>query len=209
MSQERRVTLKIDLNAGTIEIDAPSDDFNNTIEKTMELAEAINLGKKPLSQGPAVSGTASESARTESVSSESSGEPVIRTRVRVKAGASPSSARSGRIGSFEPVDLGLTEDQERQLRNFMETKQPKDHIPQVAVSLYQGEKILGRKSFNYNEIYTLMRLSGIKDLPKALDVTIKRMIDDSFVIKDGLGFALKFVGRDFVEKLESGNGDEK
>jgi hypothetical protein len=45
-----------------------------------------------------------------------------------------------------------------------------------------------------------MRDAGVRDLPKALDVVIGRMIDSSWVVKEGQLFSLKFIGRDFVEK---------
>lgn len=188
-----RISLKIDLSAGTIEIDAPAEEFHQTVDKAKEL-----LGRMPPS-APNIpsSPPAAEKAKT----SEPSASGGQRPRGRANRAAGGSQGRTGRLGSFEPVQLGLSEAQERDLRSFMEEKNPTEQAEQVAVALYKGEQLLERRGFGYNEIYTLLHLSGIRELPKALDVILGRMIDSQWVVRDGQGvFALKFVGRDHVEQ---------
>lgn len=193
IEQADRISLKINLSAGTIEIDAPADEFQRTVDKAKEL-----LGHIPPS-APSVAPPTPAAEKTAPRNSGVSGGERPRGRANKAAGGSQ--GRAGRLGSFEPVQLGLSETQERELRSFMEEKSPTEQAEQVAIALYKGEKVLDRKSFGYNEIYTLLRLSGIRELPKALDVILARMIDAQWVVREGQGmFALKFVGRDHVEQ---------
>jgi len=65
--------------------------------------------------------------------------------------------------------------------------------------MYKGEELLGRKGFQYNEIYTLMWLAGVKDLPKALDQVLRTMMAEQLITKEEAGFVVKFVGRQFID----------
>jgi len=204
MGGQDRISLKIDLRSGMLELDAPENRFDAAIEKAKEL-----LGSMP----PAGGGSAArnnaqkeEQATLETEASEDVANAVRPTReaVKTRSKSGRSSGRPGRIGSFEVVDFGLTEANERGLRRFMELAEPKDQGAMVAVAMYASEKIFGKSEFNYNEVYSLLRLSGIKALPKALDVLISRLVEMQWVARDGLNFKLKFIGRDFVEGLLEG-----
>jgi hypothetical protein len=94
----------------------------------------------------------------------------------------------------------LTEEQEIELRKFYAEKAPTEQSHQVIVALVKGEQLLGRRGLGYNEIYTLMWLAGVKDLPKALDVVILRLMQEQMVVREEGGFAAKFIGRNFVEQ---------
>ncbi|MGN6534548.1 MAG: hypothetical protein ACTHKQ_02295 [Mesorhizobium sp.] len=186
-----RISLKIDLSTGMIEIDSPAEKFQSAVDKAKELLGQIPSSPPQLAREPAV---ASDSKST---STPGEAQRVKNRSVRTSGG---SQGRTGRLGSFEPVEMGLDESQERELRSFMQTKNPSEQAEQVAAALYKGEQLTGRKGFGYNEIYSLLRLAGIRDLPKALDVIIGKMIDIQWVVRDGPQmFALKFVGRDYVE----------
>jgi hypothetical protein len=67
------------------------------------------------------------------------------------------------------------------------------------VAIVKGEQILNRRGFGFNEIYTLMWLAGVKDLPKALDVVLARLIREQMIVREENGFAAKFIGRNRVE----------
>ena len=41
-----RITLKIDVNAGTIELDAPAASFDQAIERTRELTGSLEFGRQ-------------------------------------------------------------------------------------------------------------------------------------------------------------------
>lgn len=191
----QRISLKIDLSTGVIEIDSPAEKFHSAVDKAKELLGQIPSSAPQLPRAPVV---ASDAMPTNTSNAD---RPKSRS-VRTTGG---SQGRAGRLGSFEPVEMSLDESQERELRSFMQAKNPTDHAEQVAVALYKGEQLTGRKGFGYNEIYSLLRLAGIRNLPKALDVLIGKMVDMQWVVKDGPQmFALKFVGRDHVENKLGG-----
>lgn len=186
--QDNRVSLKIDLSTGTIELVAPAESFNEAMEKTKELAATLDL------QGKSASHASTE--RT-AVPPPASVEP-IQSPSRARGRASKSGARAGRIGSYEPIPDFLTEAQEIELRALMAEKSPTEQADRVLVAMVKAEELLGRKGLIYNEIYTAMWLAGIKDLPKALDVVLGNLIQNQFVIRDGAGFSVKFLGRNRV-----------
>lgn len=194
-----RVSLKMNILDGTIEIESSAENFSHVADKAKEIAIATQLGNRVGAAAPKAPGTAQPeqnntppAARVESAPSDKRG--------KVNRTSGGSSGRPGRIGSFEPVKFDLSEEKERALRDFVAQKAPVEQNHQVAVAMMKGEEILGRPGFEYNEIYTLMRLGGIKPLPKALDVVLGRMATDNWVSKDGKLFSMKFVGRDFVDE---------
>ncbi len=71
---------------------------------------------------------------------------------------------------------------------------------QVLVAIVKGEQLLGRRGFSFNEIYTLLWLSGVRDLTKALDVVLQRLLKEQMVVREAGGFAAKFLGRNRVER---------
>jgi hypothetical protein len=194
---ESRIDLEIDVNTGTIKLRAPPEAFDSALSRTMELVAALDLtGRRRVAMAPAEIAPA---AAAQSVSSAPAAASE-RTRSRARAGTGDSSNRPGRIGSFDVVKHLLTEPQEMELRAFFAEKAPIEQGDQIIVALYKGEQLLNRKDLSYNEIYTLMWLGGIKELPKALDVALARLADDQKVIREKNAFSTKFVGRQYVEE---------
>lgn len=200
MENKDRVSLKIDLRSGVIEIDAPAANFQDAVAQTKDLADSLDFSAAlEAATAPAPAPTMNEPAPspTQAPKPTSSTKQSATKKSRI-GGAS--SGRPGRIGSFEEVKGLLTEPQEIELRQFFTTKSPAEQAHQVLVAIVKGEELLGRRGFNYNEIYTLMWLGGVKDLPKAIDVVLLRLVQDQMVVRDENGFAAKFVGRNFVDQ---------
>jgi hypothetical protein len=191
--EQNRISLKIDLAAGTIELTAPPSEFSDAIERTKDLAASLSFGSLPQKRPIAMSADAPPQTEPTPPSTKVAAKKATRS-------AGGSSGRPGRIGSFEPIDFSFTEEQERALLNFGQAKKPTTKAEQVAVAMFQGEKLLNRKAFSYNEIYTLMRGAGVRDLPKALDVLFIQMFENQWLTREDGGFALKFLARDFVEQ---------
>lgn len=195
---ERRVSLKIDVAKGVIELDAPPENFDQAVAKTMELTASLDFSQ--IRQEPA--SPATPAPPPSDVVEDSGGQNPATSAVRSRSRATKASgARPGRIGSFDEVKGLLTEAQERELYSFFGEKAPTEQGHQVLVALVKGEELLGRRGLTYNEIYTLMRLGGVKPLPKAIDVVLGRMSQDQLVTREGAGFAAKFLGREFVEGM--------
>jgi hypothetical protein len=190
--QDNRIILKIDISTGTIELNAPAENFDQAIEKTKELTATLDL------KGSAASGQ----PRAGNDPATSAGENISPTQTRSGAKARPkgkSGDRAGRLGSFEMVDGLLSESEEIALRDYFLSKAPQDQTDKVLVAINKGEELLARKGFTYNEIYMLMWLGGIKDLPKALDVLLLRLLQDQMIVRENGGFAMKFIGRNYVD----------
>jgi hypothetical protein len=193
---ENRISLKIDLRSGVIEIDAPAESFEEAIAQTRTLTASLDFSDtmEPAPKtagGPAAS---LEQDATPSVSTRQSLPP------RKSKASKASAARPGRLGSFDEVKGLLTEPQEIELRKFFVEKAPSEQSHQALVAIVKGEQLLSRRGFSYNEIYTLMRLGGVKGLPKALDVVLQRLVQDQMIVRETDGFVAKFIGRDFVEQ---------
>lgn len=191
---ESKGALRINLRTGEVEIPADMENIPQILEQIGKLMDRT-VDSQPGREGRTVASSEALSQR-----------PVSSSRKKgttLKGGAT-SSVRNGRIGGFEPVDLGLAEDAERELRAFYTEKAPQEQALQVAVVLFKAEKLLNRKTFTYNEIYTLLRLAGEKDLPKALDVLFSNLIKDNWAFRDESGqLGLKYLARDEVEKIEA------
>lgn len=204
-SSSDRVSLKLNIFDGTIEIDASSADFQVAVDKAKELAVATQLGSRgretrPLEVAAQRDAGGANAAQPPAPPPTPREIPAPGGPRKIKTARTPggSSGRPGRIGSFEPVNLGLSEAQERALRDFIKEKAPIEQGHQVATAMMKGEELLQRQGFEYNEIYTLMHLGGIKPLPKAIDVVLGKLVGENWVVRDGKSFSLKFVGRDFV-----------
>jgi hypothetical protein len=195
---EKRISLRLDLSNGIIELDAPTEIFDHAMVKIQELAQALSIQKprvRPMETAAETLPAAppiDQTAATESIAHSG-------TQRRSKS-TKASSGRSGRIGSFEEIRGLLSEEQEIELRDFVAAKAPAEQTDQALVAIVKGEQLLDRKGFNYNEIYTLMWLAGIKDLPKALDVVLLRLIQEQMITKEATGFVAKFVGRNRVDR---------
>jgi hypothetical protein len=113
-----------------------------------------------------------------------------------------SSARTGRLGGFEPVKLNLDEAQQRQLYTEYQGKIFSTAGEKAAVAMLIGEQLLDKKVFGYNEVYTIMNLGGEKSMPKALDVLCGDLVRDNWIQREADGsFSLKFLARDHIGKM--------
>lgn len=191
-----KITITYDPTTGKLEFSAPKDQLEKASDTAQVLIKTAHACLLPTKSPQAVSPSGSAALKP------SSEEPKSSTS-RPQRKTSESSARLGRIGSFEKTDLGLTEDQERAIYEFYTTRRPDEQKHQVIVAMYIGEKVISRQAFEYNDIYTLMHIAGERELPKALDVVIGQLQKDNWIAKDGRSFTLKFLARDYVEKLSA------
>jgi hypothetical protein len=194
---ERRVSLKIDISRGTIELDAPADSFEDAIARTRELTSSLDFrGMQSAAEAPST--PRKETTEIEEAAAPPPQEASQPSRSKTR-GTKVSAGRPGRIGSFEQVKDLLPEAKEIELRKFFSQKSPKEQIHQVLTAVVKGEELLSKKGLTYNDIYTLMWIGGVKPLPKAIDVVLTRLFQDQFVTRENGGFSSKFLGREFVE----------
>jgi hypothetical protein len=193
--EDDRVLITYDPTTGKLEFSAPKDQLEQASEQAQVLIKMAHACLLPADRRRPPESTPSA---TPPASSNVSGS---KPRAQSSKKTSESAARTGRIGSFEKVEFGMSEDQERAVHEFYQTRRPSEQAHQAVVAMFIGSKVLGRTAFEYNEIYTLMHLGGERDLPKALDVVMSGLLKKNWVAKEGKGFALKFLARDYVEKL--------
>ena len=205
--EEKRVSLRIDVVKGVIELDSPPENFDQAVARTMELTASLDFSQARAEAAPSIEVPPPErQAIVAEIAPDNQMTPSIRSRSRPPKS---SGARPGRIGSFEEVKSLLTEPQEKDLRAYFAEKKPSEQGLQVLVAIVKGEQLLGRKGLNYNEIYTLLWLAGVKPLPKAIDVVLLRLVQDQYVVREATGFAAKFLGREFVEQELPAKGDAR
>lgn len=197
-TSEDRIKLKIDLKSGTVELDCPTGDFEQAIQRTKEFAASLQLGEIAKMPPAEVPNGVIETASGPKLNVPSA---INKPREKVRSsGAKSSTGRPGRLGSFDPIRDLLNEEQHKEIYAFMQTKAPSDQEDQVLVAAYMGEKLLGRQGFNYNELYTLLWRAGVDPLPKAIDVVIQRLIQDQRMDKGETGYFMKFLGQSRVER---------
>jgi hypothetical protein len=152
-ADEGRIKLKIDLRSGTLELDAPTADFELAIQRTKELAGSLQFGERPMAPEASVT----EIAQGPSVPAGGQGAPSkSREKARSAGGKTSSAGRPGRLGSFEPIRDLLTDAQHKEIYAYMRQKAPVDQEDQILVAVHKGEQLLAKQGFSYNEIYTLL-----------------------------------------------------
>jgi hypothetical protein len=187
------ITISYDPSTGKLEFSAPKDQLEKASDAAQVLIKTAHACLLPTSR----------SAPEQDVHPTATATPAPPKPAPTRSTKRPgdSSGRTGRIGSFEKVDFAISEDQERAIHEFYMARRPAEQRQQVAIAMYIGAKVICRPAFEYNEIYTLLHLGGERELPKALDVVIGQLSKENWVVKEGRGFALKFLARDYVEKL--------
>lgn len=193
--ENRTVKCRIDLTSGIVEIEAADEIFHKIAQEVQNMVQvlsgAVSSRAKSLSKPGMGSSTGGGSVPKPNVPADRSGKKAPR-------GSAPSAGRPGRIGSFEPVMFGISEAQERDLLANYARKHPSEQMHKIAVAMYFGELALSQSVFDYNEIYSLMRLCGEKKLPKAIDVVLQKMIKENWATREGDGFSLKFLAKDYA-----------
>ena len=195
---EDRIRLKIDLKSGTVELEAPTGEFDLAIQKTKELASSLQLGEKVAASAQE---TPVANIHTSVSSQPEGGRAPVKNRERTRnPSGKTSTARAGRLGSFDPIRDLLTDAQHKELHAYMQAKGPTDQEDQVLVAVHKGEQLLGRQGFSYNEIYTLLWRAGVDPLPKAIDVVLQRLMQGQKMDRGEAGYFMKFIGQSRVEK---------
>ena len=84
-------------------------------------------------------------------------------------------ASSGKAVNYTEVDLGLTDAQCRELKQFYESKNPKKQNDVVAVAVVKIKIMIDKADFSVDEIFSALRLIGGIKTPKNLKAVISNM----------------------------------
>ncbi|MBQ4808702.1 hypothetical protein J4717_14590 [Phaeobacter sp. HS012] len=185
-----RVTLKLDVLAGTIEIDADAEDFERAATKASELLQTLHQ-----------SSTASRASL--SIPLEEAAEPAETSAHDLKQNRpverkSPKRKGPG-VRKLAIIDDLLTEQDRQDLRKFYAEKAPKTQAEIIAVLCVKLEALTKKDRFSPDEVYTAIQAVDEKT-PANLVATFGNMISrQSFgSIEDGC-FVPNFKCKDYVK----------
>lgn len=192
------VKIRVDLSAGTVEVEADAENIDALFDRLdvfiPRLSEAYGRpteeDQMPYSKGmsPSAPAKLGQSADADPPN------PIEQKGEVRKVAKAP---RGKEV--YTPVDLGLTETQRNEMREFYTSKQPKGQNEQIAV-LMDWLKREGNKSMaTWNDIFTAFRTVGVKS-PAKISSVLGNMVGLSWVRNVGNGqYELIHVGEDYVK----------
>jgi len=202
------VKIKVDLSAGTIEVEADAENIDAVFNRLDAFIPRLSNAYERSTYK--IDGASNEStplaSRTVTPTPDASGagpaEKGVEAR-KVSKGARGKEA-------YSAVDLGLTEPQRKELRDFFAAKQPKSQHEQVAVLVDWLKREGNKPTVTWNDIFTAFRTVGAKS-PAKISSVLGNMVGMSWVKNVGGGqYALIHVGEDFVKfDLPKAKGGEK
>lgn len=184
------VRIKVDLSSGTVEIEADAAQIDNVFERletfVPRLSEAYGARPVETAGGQGNSQTFSETPKDAEGSSTTKAKPSGRTTSRARE-------------TYSIVDLGLKEDQRTAMRQYYETKQPRNQNEQTAVVMDWLRREAGKTAVTLNEIFTGFRTVNIK-APGKISSVLGNMVGQGWIKNAGPGkFELTHVGEDYVK----------
>lgn len=149
------ISLKIDISQGTVELDCAPQDLEAVISSAERviaklLSSPVSAPKRAEQLPPdPVAGQPEDIGEGEPEAVGSAGKPKAK---RKKGG--------GHAKNWRVIDGLLTEEQRKQLKEFYSLKSPGSQNAQVAVLAYKLSELLGRESFDGDEIHTAFQAVG-------------------------------------------------
>lgn len=192
------VKIRVDLSGGTIEVEADAENIDAVFDRLdafiPRLSEAYNRptdeGKSLPSNGAASLATSKPDQATNTDASNS-----------IEQKSEPRKAAKNSKGKevYNVVDLGLTEEQRQEMREFYASKQPKTQNEQVAVLMDWLKREGNKSTATFNDIFTAFRTVSVKS-PGKISSVLGNMSGMSWVKNAGGGqYALIHVGEDYVK----------
>lgn len=192
------VKIRVDLATGTIEVAADASNIDAIFDRLdafiPRLSEAYGRPAKedkPASSTVGSPPTTPNLDRPDGASSANIPEQKSDAR-KVKKGSKGKEA-------YSAVDLGLTEEQRQELRNFYTSKQPQSQHEQIAVLMDWLKREGNKSTASWNDIFTAFRTVNVKS-PAKISSVLGNMVGLSWAKNIGEGqYALIHVGEDYVK----------
>jgi hypothetical protein len=204
------VKIKVNLSAGTIKIEADAENIDAVFDRldsfVPRLSEAYERSTKE--------GVKKRQDTPIGPSSASEVSPLVETR-QTHPIEQKTESRKGSKGTkgkevYTTVDLGLTEAQRTELRDFYALKQPKSQNEQVAVLMDWLKREGNKATVTWNDIFTAFRTVSVKS-PAKISSVLGNMVGLSWIRNVGAGqYEIIHVGEDHVkfDLPKSNNGDK-
>lgn len=191
------VKIIIDLNNGSINIEAPSEALDKVFDRLESFLpslieareqfeqEFVDTEAENIEEAQQEGGMKSTTDSAETLPSEPKTSPKKRSA-------------SSKPESLKAVDLGLTADDREEFRQFYQLKKPQGQSQHVLTVIYWLMKNTSKTFLTKDEIFTGLRIVGEK-VPKRLISVLSNLAIDSMIIRNKNEFSLHHIGEDFVE----------
>jgi hypothetical protein len=193
------VKIKVNLSAGTINVEADAENIGAVFDRldsfVPRLSEAYERSTKESVQkrqaAPLSPSAASEISPSIDANQTNSKEQKAEARKASK------STKAKEV--YTPVDLGLSEAQRTELRDFYTSKQPNNQNEQTVVLMDWLKREGNKSTVSWNDIFTAFRTVGAKS-PGKISSVLGNMVGLSWVRSAGNGqFEIIHVGEDYVK----------
>ena len=166
----KTVSLKINARDGSVELKCSENFFETAMEQCIEVISAFN-------EFPEVKTQFSKPLSKKSESIVDHTEVPIKDADKPIEKAKPQRQRSsgGEAPNYSEVNLGLTDNQCRELRQFYEEKSPSKQNDIVAVVTVKIADLIDKKEFSVDEIFSGVRLIGGVKTPRSIKAVINNM----------------------------------
>ena len=176
------VRVRIDIAAGSIEVEAPADAYADVFDKVSEVLPRL-VTAHGLSAEPAESDNAQETKGAETAAKNK--------RTKRSSGGSKE--------SYKITDLGLTEEERVQLREFFQEKKPGAQHDQIAVLMAWLKKEKEKSQMKKDDVFTAFRTVDAK-VPAKISAVLGNMVGLGWATNVGDGaYELTHVGEDHVK----------
>jgi len=189
------VKIRVDLSAGIIEVEADASNIDAVFDRLDAFIPRLSQAYKNPSDEASSNGATPTARENQGQPSESTSSNPAEAKGEVKKSAKGSKGKE----VYSTVDLGLTETQRQEMRDFYESKKPKSQNDQVAVLMDWLKREGNKSTATWNDIFTAFRTVGVKS-PAKISSVLGNMVGLSWVKNVGGGqYALIHVGEDYVK----------
>lgn len=183
-----QVRLKIDLQVGAVELEAPADVLPAIFDRLESFLPIVQSNIFRCDAGSQSNGDASEDGeRAANDNGESSPK---------RAGRKPNRKK---LENYSPADLQLSPEETHAFRTFFQAKAPAIQAHQVLVVMYWLTKEKGYSELSLAQIFTALRTARVR-APAKLSAVVSALEGDGKILRVTTGqYRLHAHGEDVVE----------
>jgi hypothetical protein len=192
------VKIRVDLAAGIVEVEADASNIDAIFDRLdafiPRLSEAYGRPTRENGSASTIGGAASSASNLDRPTADA---PANNTEQKVDTRKTKKGSKGKEV--YSAVELGLTEGQRQDLRDFYASKQPQSQHEQIAVLMDWLKREANKSTASWNDIFTAFRTVNVKS-PAKISSVLGNMVGLSWVKNVGEGqYALIHVGEDYVK----------
>ena len=188
----KNVRLKLNAREGSINLQCSEDFYESAMEQCQNIISTY-FRMVPVETDKLTKSTKSDEKIL--VPGQTTTVPATKTEpIKPKRQRSP----SGKPANYTQVDLGLTDEQSRELRAFYKEKEPKTQNDIVCVVAFKLRKFLSRDVFTTDDIFSGLRIIGGVTTPKDLRAVFKNISNKGYGAYGDSKFTVNFATEDYV-----------